>query len=262
MPKYIALLTLAFLAPLPTFAFVTETIGPAPNAAGQAWWQPGLVELAKHPSRVYARESEWMESIFFNADDAGIRELLAAFSKTALRDRVVEIKSGAADVHSFDKSAIAHNVALQVPDGVTNALLRDEIEWPEPRLIVYVDGAHAMKPDKIPANLLVQSEIPAFTSIARTTPKRTRYEGQAPDADRLGAAREPAWKRPWVLVRDVKTGACVCIGLVRDDGAFSAWLSDGERAALDAGDMRLVAAWTMAPGEKDTLMRLSFEHAE
>jgi len=262
MPKYIALLTLAFLAPLPTFAFVTETIGPAPNAAGQAWWQPGLVELAKHPSRVYARESEWMERIFFNADDTGIRELLAAFSKTALRDRVVEIKSGAADVHSFDKSAIVHNVALQVPDGVTNALLRAEIEWPEPRLTLYVDDTHDLKPEEIPANLLVQSEIPAFTSITKTPPKRTRYEGQAPDEDALRAVREPTWKRPWVLLKEGKEDARISIGMIRDDGSFIIWLSEDEQAALDAGEAQLVAAWSMAPGEGDTLSPLSFEHAE
>ena len=266
--RVLAALFLPLAACLSAGAFVTESIGPLPETPafrtwpGQSWWPRGIGVLAVHPARVYSRQSEAAEWIYLDARLGAVSELLALFSKAALRVHEVEFKHGPAETRTLDGKVVHYTVMLEVPDGPWKSLLNPDWEWREPRLTVYVDAGASLASLAIPKILSVRSALPEFSDIAKATPARTRFEGKAPEEEKAEATRGASGKRPWVLLHNPKAGAWVCIGLVRDDGTFNVWLSEEESDLLDRGEFQLMMSRTMAPETDKEVLPLTLERPD
>lgn len=73
------------------YGLIVESIGPDnPNSPtiDQPDWPRGIVEVARHPSRVFWR-SNGIEDFYFKADSKEINELLSIFSRARMRDHEV-----------------------------------------------------------------------------------------------------------------------------------------------------------------------------
>ena len=95
-----------------------EQFGPKPDAFAQPDWPVGLVDLLRHPSRVYSIWVNGNETFYFSATPRQIEELIAMYSKSRLRDHMVVVADDAPQRASFKKEKIDYNVTLQVVDGI------------------------------------------------------------------------------------------------------------------------------------------------
>ena len=95
-----------------------EQFGPKPDAYAQPDSPSGMVDLLRHPSRVYSFWVNGNETFYYNATPKQIEELVAMYSKLRLRDHVVVIEDDAPLRSSLKKEKIDYNVSLQVVDGI------------------------------------------------------------------------------------------------------------------------------------------------
>lgn len=153
-----------------SFGLATENFGPDSQighpTTDQPGWQTGIVELARHPSRVYSWWCNGNENFYFKATPEQINELIALFAKVRMRDHEIWIKPNKPNVQSFRKKMIDYNVHLQVLSGIALGMPREEYveeneaDTFEPDLAIYVDGdATWVKQLQIPDNIILHSEI-------------------------------------------------------------------------------------------------------
>jgi len=95
-----------------------ERFGPQPEDFGQPDWPKGMVDLLRHPSRVYSFWVNGNETFYFHATPQQIEELVAIYSKLRLRDHVVMVSDDAPLRSSFKEEKIDYNVTLQLVDGI------------------------------------------------------------------------------------------------------------------------------------------------
>lgn len=144
-----------------------ETFGPdsviGHPTTEQPGWAPGIVQLPRHPSRVYSYWVNGNENFYFKATQEQINEMITLFSKARMRDHELCIKTDKPEVTSFQKQkSIDYNVHLNVTAGIVLALYQSEnnTETFEPVLTLYVDGDAAWVRDlHIPDNIILNSDI-------------------------------------------------------------------------------------------------------
>ena len=102
------------------YGLIVESIGPdSPNrpTMDQPDWPRGIVEVVKHPSRVFLC-SNGIINYYFKADSKEINELLSIFSRARMRDHEVWIEPGKGTTKSFGGQEFDFSVSLQLPKGI------------------------------------------------------------------------------------------------------------------------------------------------
>ncbi|MFC1635608.1 hypothetical protein ACFL5Z_12265 [Planctomycetota bacterium] len=243
--KIIVLLLLFFLfgASVQCYGLATEQIGPDtqhPTVARQDW-PKGIVEIPRHPSRVYSTYGMGNENFYFKTTVGQINESLALFAKARMRDHVVRIEPGAGKISPFfDKEEIEYNVQLQIVSGVALALARgrprDELPL-EPRLTILTGTDNSiMKQLKWPGNVIVESKIRGV-SINKNNKKQKRdvYYGLFEFADGSPPVRFVENVNSRITLWEKKEEDGIDIGSVNHNGYFTIQLSKKERADLKDG---------------------------
>lgn len=227
------------------FGLAQERFGPAAGEA-MSWspdWPEGTKALMAHPSRVYSLWVNGSDSVYFDAGPQEVNELLELFSELAILDHEVRVESGRQTRQSLHGESVEYNVSLSCPGG---ASLRDTDEaaqgWQLPTLYVYADPAGELfKTLKMPANLIVHSDLPECPTTGLQKPERNPYvtrfvlEYDQPAACEGFQTKIALWEKGreqgWVL------------GKVGFQGIFEMYFSDAELAALQRGDMWLTATY-------------------
>ena len=217
----------------------TEQIGPDPSTVPQPGWPKGIVEVLRHPSRVY---SDWVngnENFYFKATAAEINELLDLFSKARMRDYEIWIQPGANAVKSFRGAAYEYNVSLQVLSGIALAVLRekDPQETLESRLTIQAgDDRSLLKQLKLPANAVVRCEVEGVEIKARLTkPNRRVWYGRVQFDDSSPAADFKHGVSTSITLWEKELPDGIQLAIVSYQGFFNAAFSDREIADLEKG---------------------------
>ena len=169
------------------YGMATEQVGPDsanrhPTVA-QPDWPKGIVEIPRHPSRVYSIWVNGNENFYFKADPSQINELLVLFSKARMRDHEVNIKpaKGKRKVKTFKKDPVDYNVNLQIIGGLVLVSYRrgDKVDTFEPKLTIYAgDDDVLLKHLKLPENVIVNCDIKDCNIKSKITkPKRKLWHG-------------------------------------------------------------------------------------
>lgn len=168
------------------FSLATESFGPDSQighpTTDQPGWATGIVELPRHPSRVYSYWVNGNENWYFMATSEQVNELITLFAKARMRDHEVWIKPNKPKVQSFNKQTIDCNVHLRILDGIALDVSRQEgaPDTFEPDLTIYVDGDATWVRDlQIPDNIILYSDIDGLVlKSKKTKPDRICMYGQ------------------------------------------------------------------------------------
>lgn len=172
--------------PCISYGLATEEIGSDSEighpTTEQPGWTPGIVELPRHPARVYSRWVNGGEDFYFEATPQQVNELIALFSQAKMRDHELRIKAGKPSVQSFNKEPIDYNVHLNIAGGITRAVSEQEssADTFEPDLTIYIEDDTAWVRDlQIPDNIILQSEIEGLLLKSNASkPERDWMYGQ------------------------------------------------------------------------------------
>ena len=228
-----------------SYGMATEQVGPDsaqrfPTDA-QPEWPVGLIQLARHESRVYSRWVNGSEQFHFRASPDQINELILLFSKMRIRDHELWIKERKPPVQSFAGVKIDYRVMLDVPGGIMLAKNR-EAETPsthEPALTVYVDlpaDQALAERMKLPDNIIVNNEVANFPLKGKVTkPKREVWYAQVQFEDLTPAVdcEHYVFTEVTFWEKDIKEG--IPLGQVDHKGGFYAGFSEAEIADFRAG---------------------------
>ncbi len=224
----------------------TSTVGPD-SARGhptteQADWPKGIVDLARLESRVFSFWVNGNENFYFNADAAGIAQLIELYSKARLRDHELVIKTGKPEAPAFSKEKdIRYNANLHLLAGIALGASR-EAEEPktfEPVLTIYVDpdkDRPMLEKLKLPANLILSGDVEKLPlkSKAKRPERKTWHAGvqfedgkPAVDFENSVNTRITYWEKG--------NTRGIPLGSVSYKGHFHAPFSKGEIADLKTG---------------------------
>ncbi len=156
---------LMMLSALSADALVTEVVGPQPDAAAQSWWPEGVEILARHPTRVYARQSDVAETIYFMADPAAMVNLLKAFAAIDVEEHPVTRLAETAHARDFEGKEHAYTVRLEIPDPAMARLRFPDKPAPLPHLTVYLKESDALT---LPEGLHLTDDVPAYRAAPST----------------------------------------------------------------------------------------------
>ncbi|MEQ9410182.1 MAG: hypothetical protein RIK87_20775 [Fuerstiella sp.] len=270
VPRFSAVLLFLLMLSFsrPAFGLASERIGPDPRTSPQPDWAHGLVELPRHPSRVYSLWVNGNDTFYFATEDEQLSELIHSFSRVRLRDHVVRLKSGEPVVKSFKGEAFRFNVSLNVLGGIALWHSRKTDPKPqtyEPVLTIYVDDARtqeALEQFSWPDNIALENDVPG---------SELNGMGSVPARKLLHAAVHFQDGKPAV---DFENGMSTTItlwekdhehgfnlGKVSNSGAFTAALSLEEIRRLKQGEQWLtmtVGNFLAKPAPEHP--RLSIEH--
>ncbi|MBE0534837.1 MAG: hypothetical protein IH624_04145 [Phycisphaerae bacterium] len=264
---------LAVLAGGEVLGWGTEEVGPdradRPTVS-QPDWPKGIVDLPRHPSRVYSMGVNGNEIFYFDASVEQTNELLAAFGRARMRDHVIRIVSGGSPARSFGEKEYKYNVSLQVVSGIAMSVAREEKESKlplEPQLTILAgDNPCALEQLAWPEHAIVECSIPGLPLASkRARPERIAFYGRLAFDD----------GRPAVdFVRNVSTRITlweegnnngITVAKVNHEGFFLVQLSADELTPLAEGKMWLTVTCGNHLAEarpKDTeypVVRLSVE---
>jgi len=220
------------------FGIREEHIGPDAKEVAPK----GLVEIVRHPSRVY--HLNWSGALFyyFQATPAEINEFLAHFAKARLRDHVIRIEpAGTNTVKSFNGTTIAYNVRLQIVQGHTLAVMREKemngsVE-PVVELTIHVGADRSLLQQlKLPDQAIVECAIEGVNLKGKKTkPQRQVWCGavQFDDGRVADDWEHGVYTRIALWEQDSPDG--IRLAEVTTKGLFFAAFSEDELAALKQG---------------------------
>jgi len=226
------------------FGLAEERIGPQPKAFPQPGWPDGVVTLAQAPPRVYSIWVNGNETFYYSAKPQQITELVAQFSKTHLRDHVVQVTAGEPEVTSFKGQKFSWNVSLNVLGGIAlghSRMHSEEASTFEPVLTVYINSDQekaTLRAFDWPDHLIIRNDIPDFALPENSKqPKRQRMhaavnfdDGQpAADFEHGMSTHVTMWEKSQPLGFD--------LGNVSYKGQFQVSLSPAEIARLEKGEL-------------------------
>ncbi len=221
-----------------------ERIGPDSTnihpTGAQPDWPKDIVEIPRHPSRVYSMDVNGNEHFYFKATVEEINEMLGLFARVRMRDHVVRIQAGAGKTRTFGKEEIEYNVHLHIVAGIALFFTREERreDLPlEPELTILTgDNASLVNQLKWPENLIVESEIPGVVvNSNRTKPKRKVYYGLCEFADGSPPVEFVRGVNSGITLWEKKEEDGIGIGSINNKGYFTILLSDAELADLKKG---------------------------
>ncbi len=247
------------------YGLAMERIGPDMDnkhpTGAQPDWPKGIVEVLRHPSRVYSIWVNGNDNFYFNADPDQINELLVLFSKARMRDHEVKIESAKAKrrVTSFNKDPIDYNVNVQVIGGIARAVFREghKPDTFEPTLTIYTDNGQLLsKQLKFPKNVIVNSKIADYVNKSKMTkPRRKLWHGQVQFDDSGPAVdfKHGVSTKITLWEKGFKEG--IAVGKVSHKGFFNVAFSEKEISDLKKGESWLtmtVGNYLTAPKKEDT----------
>jgi len=240
------------------FAIRVEQIGPDPSAVAPK----GLVEIVRHPSRVYLYD--WSGALFyyFQATTAQINEFVERFAKAPMRDHVIRIEPAGTNtgkssngttssiridaeqqemdtntVKSFNGTTIAYNVRLQIVPGYS--LAAESLETVA-ELTIYIGKDRSLLQQlKLPDQVIVECAIEGVSLKGKKTkPQRQVWCGAVQfDDGQLGRIANDwehgVYTRITLWEQDSPDG--ITLAEVTAKGLFFAAFSEDELAALRQG---------------------------
>ncbi len=223
------------------YGMASEQIGPDSDhpTVAQPDWPHGIVGIPRHLSRVYSIWINGNENFYFKCKVDEINELISTFSKTRMRDHIVQIQSGKEAVSTFGKQEIDYNVRLQIVGGIVLSFAREEMrdDLPlEPRLTLLTEDANALvKQLTWPENVIVESEIPGvLINPKNEKPERNVYYGLCELADGSPPV-EFVKVRSQITLWEHNEPNGINVGRIDNKGYLMVRLSDTELADLKQG---------------------------
>jgi len=231
------------------YGMATERVGPDsahrhPTIA-QPDWSKGIVEVPRHPSRVYSIWVNGNEKFYFMADPNQVNELLLLFSQSRMRDHEVVIKSAEdkRKVKTFNEDPVDYNVNFQIIGGIALAVYRrgDKVDTFEPKLTIYAgDDDVLLKHLKLPENVIVTCDIKDCSIKSKITkPKRKLWHGQVQFEDSSPAADFEHGLSTKITLWEKGFEKGILIGKVSYKGFFKTAFSEKEISDLKKGKSRL-----------------------
>ncbi|HHY84641.1 MAG TPA: hypothetical protein GYA07_03770 [Verrucomicrobia bacterium] len=219
----------------------TEQLGPdtpeRPTVA-QSGWHKGIVEVPRHPSRVYSVWVNGNENFCFNARPEQMNELIELFSKARLRDHEIRIKPGTNTVKSLRGDVIRYNVSLQILDGIAlhASRERNDAETLEPVLTIYIGADRSLLSQlKFPEHVVVECAVEGVEIKRRAKPDRKAWYGRL----RLTGGGSPVDFQTGISTRitwwDKTSPEGIPLARVGTDSTFKVVLSEAELALLREG---------------------------
>lgn len=240
------------------YGLAMEHFGPDKSAVAQPDWPKGIVELARHPSRVYSIEVNGNENFYFQATPDEINELLELFSKARMRDHEIRMEPGTNTVKALRGGVYEYNVSLHVLGGIVGAVTRDRNpgteETFEPVLTIYTgEDRSLLKQLKVPENAVLRSEIEGVKGKV-TRPKRRAWHGSVQWDDSTPAVDFEHGLSTRITWWEDGFPDGIQLVTLGSDGFFGAAFSDEEMAGLKSGKSWLtvtVGNWATQAKKED-----------
>lgn len=261
-----------------SYGLATEEIGPDSQrqhpTTAQPDWPVGIVELARHDSRVYSFWVNGNENFYFKAAPDQIRELVQLFSETRMRDHELRIRIGNPQAKTFDGDQIGYNVDLHVLGGIALAVNRQRghLNTYEPTLTIYVDPVadqDLFQDARLPDNIILDNEVSTWALTSKKTkPNRKAWHARVEFDDATPATDYEHGISTTVTLWDVDKKAGINLGKVSVEGEFHAVFSDKELAYLEAERSWLTLTtgnWATKPKRDDprlTVANLALDKSE
>jgi hypothetical protein len=229
----------------------------------------GLVEIVRHPSRVYCYD--WSGALFyyFQATPAQINEFVERFAKAPMRDHVIRVESAGTNtvkslngttivykdfddgfrvsrglVKSFNGTMIAYNVRLQIVQGLSLAVVREKemdgsLETVADLTIYVGKDRSLLQQLKLPDQTIVECALEGVNLKGKKTkPQRQVWCGAVQfDDSQLGRIANDwehgVFTRITLWEKDFPDG--IRLAEVTTKGLFFAAFSEDELAALKQG---------------------------
>jgi hypothetical protein len=218
-----------------TFGIRSERIGPDAKAVAPK----GLVDIVRHPSRVYLYDWSGALHYYFQATPAEVNGFLTHFAKARLRDHVVRIEAAGTNntVKSFNGTTIAFNVCLHIVPGYSRV---DGPAETVADLTIYVGADRSLLQQiKLPDQAIVECAIEGVDLKGKKTkPQRQVWCGAVQfDDGQLGRVANDwehgVWTRITLWEQDSPDG--IRLAEVTTKGLFFAAFSEDELAVLGQG---------------------------
>jgi len=221
------------------FGMADEHVGPNRSAVAEPEWPKNIVEVVRHPSRVYSRWVNGGEGFYFHATPAEINQLVALFANARMRDHEIRIETGSNTVKAFDGTTHGYNVCLDILDGISLAVTREkEMEGTlEPVLTIYA-GADRSLPQqlKLPDQAIVKCDIADVNLKGkRTQPKRQTWYGAVQFDDDQPASDNEHGVSTCITFWEEASPDGILLDRVSNKGFFHGVFSEDELAALKQG---------------------------
>lgn len=179
------------LTALSADALVTEVVGPQPDAAAQSWWPEGGEILARHPTRVYARQYDAVETIYFMAGPAAMATLLNAFAAIDCEEHPVTRHAETAHARDFEGKEYAYTIRLEIPDPGMAKLRFPHKPAPPPHMTIYLEESAKLT---LPKGLRLTREVAAYRAAPSTDSTTAKEENG--DTTRSKDPQEPSGRAP------------------------------------------------------------------
>ena len=257
---FVGLVVTIILAGSPaSYGLATSEVGPdsvrGHPTTEQTDWPKGIVDLARLESRVFSYWINGNENFYFDADAAGIAELIQLFSKARLRDHELVIRTGKPEALPFDEKDIRYNVHLHVLGGIALGATR-EAEEPKtyaPVLTIYVDPDRdrpMLEKLKLPDNVILTGDIDSLPVKGKATrPERRTWHAGLQFDDGTPAVDFENSVNTRITYWEKGNERGIPLGHVSYKGQFHAPFSAGEIADLESGKAWLtitVGNWSTA----------------
>ncbi len=227
-------------------ALSMEHIGPYTdnNMVEQPGQTKGITAIIMHESLVYSIDTNGNSKYYFKTSVEEINEIINLFSKVAMRDHIVQVRSDKGMAKSFSGVEIEYNVMLHDVGGLVLFSVREEQreDFPqEPCLSILTGGDNSViEKLKWPDNIIIENFIPEISLASKIQrPERKYYYGLlefddgSPSVDFVMNVNSivTLWQK------DVNDG--INIGDINNKGYFTILLSDEELARLKINEMWL-----------------------
>ena len=236
---------LGLVLPCPNaLALAMEQVGPdKPDhpTMEEPDWHKGIVELTRHPSRVYSVWVNGSETFYFQASPDAMNKLITLFSKARLRDHEIRFEPGTNSVKALGSGAVisGYNVSLQATYGIALAFTRekDSAETLEPRLTIYVGENPALpKQLKLPENIHVRSGVPGLDFPGQpAVPSRQVWFGRVQFDDGKPAVDFESGLQTTITLWDNDSPDGIPLGHLTSDAIIRTAFSESELADLKSG---------------------------
>lgn len=222
-----------------------ENIGPLGKERlhPQMGWPDGLLDVMGHPSRVYSRDVNGSETVYFKADFGQTAEMIDLFSKMRCRDLVVRLHTSMPPAVAMKGGVFAHNIRLDFTGGIGLGMKRIEAKEAstfDPVLNILVDeeSLDFMEACDWPANLIIVNDVPDLdVQGKRKRPARELWHTKVDFEDGKPAVDFESGLQTTITLWEKDHPIGMNIGRVTYKGTFAAPFSKNEIERLKSGEL-------------------------
>ena len=226
------------------FGRATEQIGPNSSlgheTGPQPSWPKGIYEITNLDSREYSIWVNGNENFYFQSTVEEINEMINLFSKVAIRDHIVQIRSDKGTTKTFRDIKIGYNVRLQLVEGIALFMTREEQRESlplEPCMSILTDGDNSIiEKLKWPDNIIIENFIPEIPVKSKMQkPKRDYYYGLLEFADGSPSQEFVSGVNSRITLWQKDNENGINVGSVNNKGYFNILFSEEEIANMKTG---------------------------